>query len=134
MASRSPYHEAADLINKIIQTSTTADSGSAHGSNHSHNPFTSSMIKNHVYEKKTGNLLCTTRSYALVCKVFEHYHILHELVQYLLVIESEQQQNQQKQPVSKEKNNKKKKKNATIIIPVVIRNHGLLYVLLFENI
>lgn len=73
MASRSPYHAVADLVNKLISTSSyEKDKHSNHSSSHK------STIKSLVYDKN-GNLTCTPTTYALVCKINDNKQLLQQI-------------------------------------------------------
>jgi 25S rRNA (cytosine2278-C5)-methyltransferase len=82
--SKSPYHEAADLLNRVLETKH-------------HNLKAAACSKN-------GQLLLSTRSYAVVAKVLQERHVIDEIL----------------------------KQVPRLLATVTVKNEGLLYILLFE--
>src|SRR5688572_15499333 len=70
MASRSPYHQAADLVNRIMVDHNDPSNNKEPN------------LKAFVYDAKTGNLTCSTKTYALVSKMLAHRAALLEIAQH----------------------------------------------------
>lgn len=61
--STSPYHEAADLLNQVLASSSQ------------------SLNKSAVYDRKTGQLRVSTKTYAVVSKVLQNKKVLDAVLQ-----------------------------------------------------
>ena len=112
--STSPYAPAARILNQVWN----------HGKG----------LKSIVYDKDTGQLICSKQTYAQVCEVLKHKSLLDRVWKQALKETKQQEQDSCSQNSNKkdkvEKGTKTGETSSTTTME--IKNEGLLFVLLFE--